>query len=132
MLALRRLWPDAVVSTRPSGLVCEVDLQPSAVSPVYRVRINHQAGSSPHVRVLSPALDPGEREVLPHVYRNGDLCLYSTGDWTNGMYLAETIVPWTAEWLYFYELWRATGEWHGGGKPLRGAALIGPKSDDAH
>lgn len=129
MLALRRQWPTAEVATPATGLVCLIDLQPTPVSPVYRVRIDHHAGSSPHVRVLSPALDAGERDVLPHVYRDGTLCLYSTGDWNNGMYLADTIVPWTAEWLYFYELWRATGVWHGGGKALVGAALIGPARD---
>jgi hypothetical protein len=31
------------------------------------------------------------------------------------MSIAETIIPWTSEWLYFYELWVFTGEWHGGG-----------------
>lgn len=30
--------------------------------------------------------------------------------------LADTIIPWTVEWLYFYELWLATGEWLGGGE----------------
>ena len=29
--------------------------------------------------------------------------------------LAHTIVPWIAEWLSYYELWHATGEWLGGG-----------------
>lgn len=29
--------------------------------------------------------------------------------------IANTIIPWTIEWLYYYELWLATGEWLGGG-----------------
>ncbi|MGH8092034.1 MAG: hypothetical protein ACREIF_00990 [Chthoniobacterales bacterium] len=33
------------------------------------------------------------------------------------MRLADTIVPWTSRWLYFYEIWLATGEWMGGGIP---------------
>ena len=31
------------------------------------------------------------------------------------MLLADTIVPWAAEWLMHYELWLVTGEWTGGG-----------------
>lgn len=31
------------------------------------------------------------------------------------MLIANTIVPWTSEWLFYYEIWLATGQWHGGG-----------------
>ena len=31
------------------------------------------------------------------------------------MPLANTIVPWVADWLYYYEVWLFTGEWEGGG-----------------
>ena len=31
-------------------------------------------------------------------------------------YVADRIIPWTAEWLAFYEGWLATGEWKGGGR----------------
>jgi hypothetical protein len=30
-------------------------------------------------------------------------------------YIADSIVPWAAEWLLFYEGWHATGEWFGPG-----------------
>ena len=43
------------------------------------------------------------------------LCLFAKGDWTPQKYISETIVPWAAEWCYFYEVWLDTGEWHGGG-----------------
>ena len=29
--------------------------------------------------------------------------------------IIDTIIPWTQEWLYFYEIWLLTGEWRGGG-----------------
>ena len=32
-----------------------------------------------------------------------------------GQKFAETIVPWACLWLYYYEVWHATGEWLGGG-----------------
>ena len=34
------------------------------------------------------------------------------------MLIADTIVAWTCEWLIHYEIWLATGEWHGGGDGL--------------
>ena len=40
------------------------------------------------------------------------------------MYIADTIVPWTAEWLAHYEIWLATDDWRGGGvwPPVRSTA----------
>ena len=46
---------------------------------------------------------------------NGRLCLHFPGEWDPRMLISETIIPWASEWLYFHELWLATGEWHGGG-----------------
>ncbi|WP_179098563.1 hypothetical protein [Burkholderia pseudomallei] len=31
------------------------------------------------------------------------------------MRFIETYIPWTAEWLWYYEYWRSTGKWVGGG-----------------
>ena len=44
------------------------------------------------------------------------ICLYRYSEFTSSKLLANTIVPWTIEWLYFYELWLTTGEWLGGGE----------------
>ena len=42
------------------------------------------------------------------------------------MSIADTIVPWTAEWLVHYEIWLVTGEWYGGGDwPPRRAGTTG-------
>jgi hypothetical protein len=30
--------------------------------------------------------------------------------------MANSIVPWASEWLFFYEMWLITGEWDGGGR----------------
>lgn len=32
--------------------------------------------------------------------------------------LGRTIVPWTIEWLFYYEIWLGIGEWCGGGHSL--------------
>jgi hypothetical protein len=52
---------------------------------------------------------------LPHINPDGSLCLHVMGDWQPWMYIADYIVPWVSTWLYFYEVWYATGNWFGGG-----------------
>lgn len=44
------------------------------------------------------------------------ICLYRYREFTKDKFLANTIIPWTVEWLYFYEIWLATREWCGGGE----------------
>ena len=53
----------------------------------------------------------------PHLYLGGDLCLYlpGSGEWYPDKPVAATILPWASLWLYYYEIWLATGEWLGGG-----------------
>ena len=31
------------------------------------------------------------------------------------MSISSTIIPWTSEWLYYYEIWLINGDWLGGG-----------------
>jgi hypothetical protein len=115
--------------------VWEGPLKP--ISQTYRVRIRYfrrrQFGEwwleNPYisVTVLYPPLgiDPRSTgEKVPHVYRLGyrpefpALCLYDPGQyqWNPDEYIADKIVPWAIKWLWHYELWLATGEWHGGGR----------------
>ncbi|MDZ4258235.1 MAG: hypothetical protein U0974_02510 [Gemmatimonadales bacterium] len=41
--------------------------------------------------------------------------MYRPGEWrwNSSASLAETIVPWAALWLYYYEAWQVTGVWYG-------------------
>lgn len=95
-------------------------LQPTDSSELYEVEITLIHGKPPRVQVLQPML----RKDAPHRYEDGRLCLYFPSDeqrhrWHPGQYIAKTIVPWTAEWLYFYELWIQTGTWLGPEAPHR-------------
>lgn len=101
---------------KPVSLVCDVNLQPAAMSRVYWVRIFYNPGFRPKVFVKYPRIKNVSGEILPHFNPDNTLCLYhSAKEWTPAMYLAETIVPWTSEWLLHYEIWKGTGEWRGGG-----------------
>jgi len=87
------------------------ELRPRKNSPMYIVSITHRQYEVPKVYVLHPTLPPKP----PHTYSDGSLCLYYPKEqpWNNQRFIAETILPWAAEWLYFYELWLATGQWYG-------------------
>jgi hypothetical protein len=92
------------------------ELQPAALSDKYMVRIQYTFGRRPRVFVLRPTLQARvARERIPHTFSDGSLCLHVREDWTPAMFIADTIVPWTSLWLYYYEVWHAIGEWLGGG-----------------
>jgi hypothetical protein len=112
---LKGYWRGSSTTTRGDTLIWHGVLQPTPVSPEYRVQIEYKLRHRPRVSVLDPALDPGDADRLPHTYAEDDLCLYTPGEWNSSMALATTIVPWAAEWLFHYEAWRATNCWYGGG-----------------
>lgn len=51
------------------------------------------------------------------MYADDRPCLYypKAKEWSESMLIADTIVPWLAEWLFHYEIWVLTGQWEGGG-----------------
>ena len=86
-------------------------LQPMPHSQIYKIKIVDKVGAFPRVYVKEPKLAKG----APHLYSDGSLCLFYPKDfsWNKKSLIAETIVPWTALWLYYYELWLKTGIWYG-------------------
>lgn len=115
---LRMWWPSFNSRVRNGMLISEGNLLPGELCATYRVKITLSGGDTPEVRVLEPKLRPREEGGrIPHMYDQERLCLYlpAAGEWTSEKPIAVTIVPWTSLWLYFYEVWHATGEWLGGG-----------------
>ena len=90
-------------------------IRPTDASIEYRVNISYRLGRRPNIFVIAPTLCRQNDEKIPHLHKDGDLCLHLPGEWSPDMLIADTIVPWTALWLYYYEVWHATGEWLGGG-----------------
>ena len=79
------------------------------------------------VQVVDPVIGVDPRrtgEPPPHIYFNKadpdypSLCLHDPVErsWSPEDYIAETIIPWTSDWLFFFEGWLATGTWEGGGR----------------
>jgi len=84
-------------------------LQPSQISPVYNVLIKYNIGRLPKVWIMNPELHP----KAPHRYPDKSLCLYwpEEWSWSYDQDISKTIIPWTAFWLYYYEIWLDTCEW---------------------
>ena len=108
-----------VVLTR-TGIA--LPLRPTQLSPTYQVRIDYVPERSPKVFVVSPAL----LNATLHVYADGSICLYYRGEYDNTLPMSETIIPWTAQWLYCYEIWLVQGEWPAPESPHRGTKTQDP------
>ncbi len=108
---LRKAYPGFRLRWKKGDPLWEGSFQPRISSPSYRLQICYSSGSIPKVWVLSPAL----ADNPPHVYGDGSLCLYWPKEWRwrDQEYIADTILPWAALWLYYYELWLDTGQWLG-------------------
>jgi len=92
------------------------EVRPTPLCDLYTVSLRHRTNWCPEVRVLSPALRIRQgAKSLPHIYRDGSLCLHTLSDWQPSRFVADYVVPWISIWLYFYEVWFATGVWIAGG-----------------
>ena len=106
------------------------EIQPTAFSRVYTVRIEYRLSCKPICSVIEPSLEEiAKDKTIPHTYGNEPdtygtvLCLYlpkvkklnRVSEWQPTMFLADTIVPWASLWLLYFELWLMNGVWEGGG-----------------
>lgn len=86
----------------------------------YRITGNKTAKLS--VCVSGSNLRNLDAKDFPHNYgvdqkrKRVKICLYRYKEFSSRRLIAETIVPWTIEWLLFYEGWLITGKWLGGGE----------------
>ena len=98
-------------------MVCTGRIQPTPLNLSYLVRIEYSPPRVPQAWLLDPILEPRSREDdIPHTYGNERPCFFDPkNDWRPDMKIAVTIIPWLSLWLFYYEVWRATGTWYGGG-----------------
>jgi hypothetical protein len=105
---------------RASGLTWVYSVTPSPLSRDYDIRIEFAQGGRLGIFVEKPdlqALAGGRR--IPHLYQQvpPKLCLYlpKTYEWQSWMRLDQTVVPWSALWLFYFEEWLFSDDWKGGG-----------------
>jgi hypothetical protein len=136
--AIRRLFPDFRLTAHADWIgVWEGPVRPA--SKTYTIRIvyfrrrffdgwylsNHYVT----VHVVDPLIGKIMRDGddLPHIYWNDRapdwpaLCLWDPDEmfWDPEMSIATTIIPWTSEWLLFFEYWQISGEFLGPGRHPR-------------
>jgi hypothetical protein len=115
---INQIYPDCTIFCRTkydTFLRWKGILQPTPLSCKYTIKLVYKIGTRPNVYVLEPELVVPDKKSEIHMFNDGSLCLYFKDDWTPKMLIAETLIPWTSEWLLHYEVWRITGKWHGGG-----------------
>jgi hypothetical protein len=100
------------LQVRPGVLDCTGEIQPCPECDTYKVHISLTKDGVPRVKIMSPIIQP---RAAIHMYSNGTLCLYDHRDqpWMVDDNLYEKIIPWTAEWLVYYELFKLDGKWLG-------------------
>ena len=121
-LALLTQYPGSFCTTSRNVLRWNGKAKPNPLSKEYSIHIVFKLLMRPSVKIKDPDnIFPGCKHP-PHVFHvdeekgEAEICLYlGAYEFNSKMYLASTIVPWAIEWLYFYEIWLATGSWEGGG-----------------
>ena len=118
-------WPGATLRTSSGReLRFRFQISPGAFGRVYDcVLILRADGRAPDALVLKPdliALAGGRRppHLYAHVGLGVKLCLWwpKQREWLPHMKMVDSYLAWTAEWLWYFEDWLATGEWSGGGE----------------
>jgi len=112
---LQRKFPTFTFYGKGGTGVWQGTLKPLDTAPTYHLKIEYRIGKRPQIWVIKPSL----RKGAPHVYPDGSLCLfwYREWEWSKDQDLSQTVVPWAAMWLYYYEIWLDTGDWIGPAAP---------------
>ena len=90
----------------------ELESSPHAVK--YTVKINYTPYKT-KVFIMEPQI----LKSAPHRYSDQSLCLYHPNDksYRPDLLIADTLIPWTCEWLFFYNIWLEEGVWWGKDAP---------------
>jgi len=119
---MRACFPQLVCAWRGDRATWTGPVAPVDLATRYTIRIEYIFREDPRVTVREPKLRRlPDGTPIPHIYPGELLCLYlpRSGEWNASMSLADTILPWTCLWLFYYEIWHATGVWMGGGEHPR-------------
>lgn len=121
-MALMQAYPDGNCYIHHGALHWEGNIQPTALSRRYNIVVTYRMRMRPIVMLQGDNLQGLDRPDFPHRFsidrenNHVSICLHLPHEFDSTQLISETIIPWAAEWLYFYEIWLATGEWCGGGK----------------
>ena len=118
---LKNHYPNSsLIWMKHNKFIWKYKLQPTALSINYQIKLVYN-GYKPDVFIEypKPLQLANDCTTLEHVYntKTQKICLYygKANEWNSTMLIANTIIPWTSEWLFHYEIWAYTGKWNGGG-----------------
>lgn len=145
LAAMGRLWPQmqARRTDDGAGVIWIGAVRPRA--RVYEVAVIWSPAKidRPYAMVLDPQIEPrpgGSHADIPHLMYDAEapdrsgLCLFDPdgAEWSPADLIAETTMKWVCEWLLYYELWHATGEWLGASIGYESvSAMIGSRGTDS-
>ena len=116
---VKRSFPNAHIKINSRKVELFLKLKPTFASIEYEIKLVAKKNSKlVNIFVVNPKIGLYENNRrVPHMYSNGSLCLYypQYNEWDYTDSWAETLIPWTSLWLFYYEIWIETGEWIGGG-----------------
>lgn len=122
-LILLKTYPESSCRiNKHKTLIWKASIKPSLISISYKVELFMKPREHPKVWVVGDELEKLDDPNFPHNYKidlkkkKVLLCLYRYEEFSAIKSIAHTIIPWTIEWLYFYEIWLAIGTWCGGGE----------------
>lgn len=120
---LLKYFPRSNGRIHSSQLRWETNTSPTPLSDDYRLEVYYRQGRNPKVYVSGGSFTSAEAvRKAPHQFSSDPellkvhVCL-SKYDWNETMLIAKTLVPWAMEWLFYYEVWLATGAWLGDEAP---------------
>jgi hypothetical protein len=107
---MKERFPQFKVSGRNGKYIFFGTLKPSNSISEYVVKIQYNGWRRPKVYIVAPQI----MNNAPHRYPDRSICLYHPDNfnWHEHLFIADYIVPWTATWIYFYEIWKCTGIWY--------------------
>lgn len=121
-IILKKEYPQSECYLGCGRLVWKGRIQPTPLSNTYKIRIEcKDYNRRPKVILYGDSVKGIERSDFPHhfeidkVKQEVVLCLHMPYEFSYSCVIADTIIPWTQEWLFYYEIWLAIGEWCGGG-----------------
>lgn len=116
---IKRFFPAAHIQFFPGKIKLFLKLRPTEASIEYVIQlVAKQNKKTVDIFVVNPRIGLlKNNKKVPHMYSDGTLCLYypKNNEWCYKDSWAETLIPWTSLWLFYYEMWLETGEWLGGG-----------------
>lgn len=116
---MKKHYPQTIGECKRGKVELILTLKPTPTSIEYTIKLFARQNSKVvNIFVVNPKINLYENgKKVPHLYPDNSLCLfypkYNELNYTDSW--ADTLIPWTSLWLFYYEVWKETGEWLGGG-----------------